>query len=103
MRPVEKKNVGETVSYVNSCNQIVTETIQENYSPYNKAKMPLLGNLGWYCSYCEGTRFPNELAVEHIEPKGANGEKTVWENFLVSCGICNSIKGYPEIHEEDYH
>lgn len=43
MRPVEKKNVGETVSYVNSCNQTVTETIQEN-SPYNKAKMPLLGN-----------------------------------------------------------
>lgn len=65
--------------------------------------MPLLGNLGWYCSYCEGTRLPNELAVEHIEPKGANGDKTAWENFLVSCGICNSIKGYPEIHEEDYH
>lgn len=33
MRPVEKKNVGETVSYVNSKNQTITETIQEYYSP----------------------------------------------------------------------
>lgn len=41
MRPVEKKNVGETVSYVNSKNQTITETIQEYYSPYNNAKMPL--------------------------------------------------------------
>lgn len=53
MRPVEKKNVGETVSYVNSKNQTITETIQEYYSPYNNAKMPLLGNLGCFCSYCE--------------------------------------------------
>lgn len=103
MRPVEKKNVGETVSYVNSKNQTITETIQEYYSPYNNAKMPLLGNLGWFCSYCEGTQLPNELAVEHIEPKGTNGEETAWNNFLISCGICNSIKGHPVIHEEDYH
>lgn len=103
MRPVEKKNVGETVSYVNSKNQTITETIQEYYSPYNNAKMPLLGNLGWFCSYCEGTHLPNELAVEHIEPKGTNGEETAWNNFLISCGICNSTKGHPEIHEEDYH
>lgn len=34
-------NVGETVSYVNSKNQTITETIQEYYSPYNNAKMPL--------------------------------------------------------------
>lgn len=83
MRPVEKKNVGETVSYVNSKNQTITETIQEYYSPYNNAKMPLLGNLGWFCSYCEGTHLPNELAVEHIEPKGTNGEETAW-NILSS-------------------
>lgn len=103
MRPVEKKNVGETVFYVNSKNQTITETIQEYYSPYNNAKMPLLGNLGWFCSYYEGTHLPNELAVEHIEPKGTNGEETAWNNFLISCGICNSTKGHPEIHEEDYH
>lgn len=41
MRPVEKKMVGETVSYVNSQNETVNEMIQERYSPYDKAKMPL--------------------------------------------------------------
>ena len=39
MRPVEKKNVGETVSYVNSKNQTITETIQEYYSPYNNTSV----------------------------------------------------------------
>lgn len=71
MRPVRKKKPGETVSYRNSRNELVEETVRERYSPYGKAKMPLLGNLGWYCSYCEGYRMPDELSVEHVEPKGA--------------------------------
>jgi len=103
MRPVEKKMVGETVSYVNSQNETVNEIVQERYSPYDKAKMPLLGNLGWYCSYCEGAKEPSELAVEHIEPKGVNGDETAWDNFVVCCNVCNSIKGHPVIHSKDYH
>lgn len=103
MRPVEKKKKGEVVSYLDSQNQMVTETIKKSYSPYDTAKMPLLGNLGWYCSYCEGCKMPSEMAVEHIEPKGADGDETNWENFIVSCNVCNSIKGHPVIHLENFH
>lgn len=103
MRPIEKKGIGDTVSYVDSRNESVSERIQERYSPYNKAKMPLLGNLGWYCSYCEGAKMPNEIAVEHIEPKAANGDKTAWSNFIVCCNVCNSIKGHPVILANEYH
>ena len=103
MRPVRKKKPGETVSYRNSRNELVEETVRERYSPYGKAKMPLLGNLGWYCSYCEGYRMPDELSVEHVEPKGANGDETAWDNFLLCCRVCNSIKGHPETHASEYH
>lgn len=103
MRPVCKKKPGETVSYHNSRNELVVETIQERYKPYGKAKMPLLGNLGRYCSYCECSKTPDDLAVEHIEPKGANGDETAWDNFLLCCRVCNSIKAHPETHASDYH
>ena len=43
MRPVEKKNVGETVSYVNSKNQTITETIQEYYSPSLLSRLEIIG------------------------------------------------------------
>lgn len=103
MRPVEKKKPGEAVVYENSNDENVTETIVANYSPYGKAKMPLIGNMGCYCSYCEGNKMPGELAVEHVEPKGNNGDKTAWSNFILSCNVCNSIKGHPDIHTEEYH
>lgn len=103
MRPVKKKKVGERVSYLNSRNELIEEIVQERYSPYGKAKMPLLGNLGWYCSYCESPKTPDELAVEHVEPKGANGDETAWDNFILSCRMCNSIKGRQVIHASEYH
>ncbi len=103
MRPVEKKKAGETVSYLNSQGELVVETVQERYMPYGEAKRALLGSLGWYCSYCEGPKLPSELAVEHMEPKGANGDEAAWDNFLLSCTVCNSIKGHPAINASEYH
>ncbi len=103
MRPIKKKKAGETVTYLNSRNELIEEIVQERYSPYGKAKMPLLGNLGWYCSYCESPKTPDELAVEHIEPKGANGDETAWDNFILSCRMCNSIKGHQVIRTSEYH
>lgn len=44
MRPVEKKKMGEVVSYLDSQKQRVTVKVKERYSPYGAAKMPLLGN-----------------------------------------------------------
>ena len=69
MRPVRKKKPGETVSYRNSRNELVEETVRERYSPYGKAKMPLLGNLGWYCSYCEGYRCLMNFQLNMLNPR----------------------------------
>ena len=103
MRPIVKKEPGESVSYLNSQNKTIVETILEHYVPYDTAKMPLLGNLGCYCSYCEGAKMPSDVAVEHIEPKGANGDETAWQNFLLCCNVCNSIKWHPVINTKEYH
>ena len=96
MRPVSKKVPGEKVNYPNSQGQSIEEVIHQDYPQYKKAKMPLIANLGEYCSYCEMQHMPSDLAVEHIIPKKPNtgnpGSETAWDNFLLSCNICNSIK-----------
>lgn len=103
MRPVEKKQPGDSVSYKNSSDEWVHATIQERYSPYRKAIMPLIGCLGEYCSFCDGKKDVADLAVEHLEPKGNQGDKTAWSNFLLSCNICNSLKGKQDINPNEYH
>lgn len=96
MRPVSKKTPGDKVRYTNSQGYAVEETIRKDYPQYQKAKAPLIANLGSYCSYCEIQHMPADLAVEHIIPKkpkyGNPGSETAWSNFLLACNICNSIK-----------
>ena len=96
MRPVSKKSPGEKVRYLDSQGCMVEDTIRQDYPQYKTAKMPLIGNLGNYCSYCEAYHLPADLAVEHIIPKkpryGNPGSETAWDNFLLACNVCNSIK-----------
>ena len=47
--------------------------------------------MGDYCSYCESPLLAP--AVEHIQPKSLElALKTQWDNFLLACVFCNSIK-----------
>ena len=63
---------------------MVEDTIRQDYPQYKTAKMPLIGNLGNYCSYCEAYHLPADLAVEHIIPKkpryGNPGSETAWDS-----------------------
>jgi uncharacterized protein (TIGR02646 family) len=60
---------------------------------YQQARGPLIGRMGQYCSYCE-MPLGASLAVEHVQPKDLNpGLELVWDNFLLACTNCNSIKG----------
>ena len=102
MRPVEKKNPGETVHYLNSNNEEIVHTIQEHYPHYRDAIFPLTGNIGQYCSYCEGFEKIPSLDVEHLAAKSKGGAHTAWHNFLLCCKICNSNKGTKEV-DADYH
>lgn len=83
MRPVDKSRY--------TTNQVV-------YKPYGNAKPVLIEAIGKYCSYCEREGFSSALDVEHLEDKDAHPDKEfLWNNFLLACKNCNSIKGTTEI------
>ncbi len=102
MRPIEKKKPGDIVRYTDSNNQEVEHTIQEHYTKYGDAKFPLAGNIGFFCSYCEGYEKIHSLEVEHMFAKSKGGSPTAWKNFLLCCKICNTTKGV-EVINDDYH
>ncbi len=67
---------------------------KKHYKPYGDAKDDLIKALGDFCSYCERQGFRSALAVEHIKDKATYPElEPDWDNFLLSCPNCNSIKG----------
>jgi uncharacterized protein (TIGR02646 family) len=66
---------------------------QLEYRPYSDALDDLLAQLGFFCSYCEQpiTHAPE---VEHVQPKSlVPNLEYRWENFLLGCKSCNSVKG----------
>ncbi len=80
MRPVQKYNVGHVLSG--------GRTVDANYKPYGNANTILQENFGAYCSYCEV--FSSDLEVEHVVSQSQDASlKTLWSNFLISCGRCN--------------
>lgn len=93
MRPVEKAKEGDVLVYHNTNDTDVNLTVQSDYPVYGSAKNPLMANLGCYCSYCENDKDEEDLKVEHVAAKSKGGSETNWENFLLSCGVCNSVKG----------
>lgn len=73
-------------------------TNQVQYNPYGDAKPDLIEAIGKYCSYCEREGFSSSLDVEHIEDKSTYpAKKFLWDNFLLACKNCNSIKGTNEV------
>lgn len=74
----------------------------QEFSKYQQAKGYLIVRLGDYCSYCE--RPLNSAAVEHIQPKSKEPSlERSWDNFLLACINCNSIKSDKEINLYDYY
>ncbi|OWV12129.1 HNH endonuclease [Fibrobacter sp. UWH1] len=103
MRPVKKALVGESVSFKSSNDHVETIEVLSSYANYGDAKKPLVACLGAYCSYCESVIPYANLAVEHLIPKAEGGDEFSWDNFLLSCSVCNSIKAHPEnIVFDDY-
>lgn len=62
-------------------------------SEYQDAKERLTATIGEYCSFCERPVL-SKLDIEHRVPKDVYADrKFAWENFLLACGNCNSVKG----------
>jgi hypothetical protein len=77
-------------------------TAPRRYSHYQDAIGDLEARLGTYCSYCE-RRLPISLAVEHVSPKSvARHLETSWDNFLLGCTNCNSVKGDTIVNLDDW-
>lgn len=104
MRPVNKKNPGDVIEYSDSQGRTVKHTVQAEYAKYCDAKQPLAASLGKYCAYCERA-IPSiaNIEVEHLEPKGDGGSETSWDNFLISCKCCNTVKPKTGIKLADSH
>ncbi len=63
------------------------------FQEYTAALPFLETRIGRYCSYCE-RYIADSIAVEHIQPKSRKRSLALkWENFLLACKNCNSIKG----------
>jgi len=110
MRPVNKKQIGESIALEDG----TTHVVQEDYLDYHDARPVLLANLGRYCSYCEDYfKSGTNLQTEHVQPKGLEvsgvkpyaGLATKWENFLLGCATCNGKgnKGSKDVELENIH
>lgn len=72
------------------------------YRKYGDAIGDLETRLGAYCSYCE-RRLPTSLAVEHVVPKSLDSSlETTWDNFLLGCTNCNSVKLNQRTNRRDF-
>src|SRR5689334_15133526 len=76
------------------------------FNRWTDAKPDLVNELGSFCSFCEKYNSRSALHVEHIYGKGCtdaagnliyNHLRFRWDNFLLGCVNCNSIKGDKDI------
>ncbi|KPL11357.1 hypothetical protein AMJ85_03745 [candidate division BRC1 bacterium SM23_51] len=50
------------------------------------------------CQYC-GARPPREeMTIDHVVPRSRGG-RTVWENVVLACSVCNARKGHRPLRE----
>ena len=91
MRPVSKQH------------KIDDAGLPLTYRGWRDAKHDLETEIGKYCSYCERPGYRSALDVEHILPKAIAKFEHLsfrWDNFLLACKNCNSIKGSKEYNPD---
>ncbi|MCF0212555.1 MAG: HNH endonuclease [Bacteroidales bacterium] len=99
MRPVAKLQPGDVVVYSDSNGETIHHIIESTYDPHRKAKEPLMANIGTYCSFCEERLPLSEMEIEHTIAISNGGSSNEWDNFLLSCKICNTVKSNKSIPE----
>lgn len=76
-------------------------TSNKKYNRYQEARNDLAKQIGWFCSYCE-MAVSNMIEVEHVVPIDKGGSELDWENFLLSCKYCNTVKGAKNSSRDGY-
>lgn len=80
---------------------VVKGSAPRSYSHWGQARNDLANQIGWYCSYCE-MGVSNMIEVEHIVPRNHGGPELDWENFLLSCKYCNTVKSSNNLARDGY-
>jgi hypothetical protein len=80
---------------------VIRGTAPNNYSHWGQARNDLAAKIGWYCSYCE-MGVTNMIEVEHIVPRDHQGAPLDWNNFLLSCKYCNTVKSNNNVGTDGY-
>ncbi len=73
----------------------------QTYKRYQDARNDLGSRIDWHCSYCE-MAITNMIEVEHVVPTANGGDPLAWENLLLSCKYCNTVKGARNLSREGY-
>lgn len=73
----------------------------EPFANYAQAKPALIDAIGGFCSYCEAHQGEG-LDVEHVHAIDNDGPRLRWDNFLLSCSVCNSLKGTKNAGRDGY-
>lgn len=64
-------------------------------------RMNIYEHYGFQCCYC-GHKFPTrDLNLDHVVPKSLGG-KTTWDNIVLSCITCNTVKDDKPLGEATY-
>jgi len=71
------------------------------YTAHGDARHDLAGQIGYYCSYCE-MGVNNMIEVEHVHPTHNGGNPLDWNNFLLSCKYCNTVKNDHNLNRTNY-
>lgn len=78
----------------------------KEYNPWGSAKEDLINEIGDYCSYCEKKVNCSSIHIEHVRGKKVKDNAGVliydhlkfrWDNFLLACCNCNSVKDNKDI------
>ncbi|MEA5553139.1 hypothetical protein VB713_19545 [Anabaena cylindrica UHCC 0172] len=73
------------------------------FRKFQDAKPRIVERIGHYCCYCEKP-VTNVRDVEHILPKQHYPRlQIIWHNFLISCRVCNDIKGHSLIRRKNFY
>jgi len=70
---------------------VVKGNSPKTYTSHGNARHDLANVIGYCCSYCEMATW-NMIEVEHVHPTSNGGPPLDWDNFLLSCRYCNSVK-----------
>lgn len=100
---IKPQNENETIATIN-CQFKIPEVVR--LAKYDKYPSKLIvfsrANIfrrdEYKCQYCGIRPGSEELTIDHIIPR-CKGGQTTWQNCVLSCIECNSIKGGRLMHE----